>query len=123
MTGAVMTLAGAGAGASSGTTLPGAMAWANAYGVLYAPTNTLTFTLITVPISITAALSSGGVLYYTKNGAAPVAYTGAFNVSVGDTLSWAISGNGVAGTATITNATRASVMSTFNYTVTAFSYP
>ena len=123
MTGAVMTLAGAGGGASSGVTLPGAMAWSNIYGILYGSTNTLTFTLITVAISITAGLSSTGVLYYTKNGAAPVAYTGAFNVVVGDTLSWAVQGSGVAGVVTVTNATRASVMSTFNYTVNAFSYP
>ena len=120
MTGAVLALLGAGSGAGAGVTTPGALSWFDIYATIVGVTNNQTLTLITVPISITAAKTGAGTLYWIKNGAAPVAYTGAFSVGAGDTLAWQMMGGSVSGVVTVTNATTATTLTTFNYTLLPF---
>ena len=122
MTGAILTtIGGTGAGAGGGTVIPGAMNWTDCFGSIIAHTNSQTVTAITVPISLTAGASGGGILHYAINGTGHV-YTGAFNVSAADGLIWSITNVGtasVSGTVTVENASSGmTVLDTFNYTVT-----
>ena len=117
MTGVLAALVGAGSG-SAGGAVPHAMAWNNIFAGTQGSTQILTVAGIGGGVApITASLSGSGTLFYTLNGAA-VAYTGAFNVSDGDTLGWSILNVGTStysGTATIKSGS--TTISTFTYTV------
>jgi hypothetical protein len=72
--------------------------------------------------NITAATVGIGAfaqLYYVKNGAAPVTYSGAFAVVAGDLLRWGVmyksSGSG---SVTVSRATGPTVIDAFNVTIT-----
>jgi hypothetical protein len=118
MTGAVMALAAGGASGAGGVTTPGALAWSAIYDTDSGTSNTQAFTLLTSPISVTASLSGGGTLYYNLNGSYQ-AYTGAFIVHAGDTLSWTISVGHLpkSGNLTVTNATTSTTLATIAYFV------
>jgi hypothetical protein len=119
MTGVAMALAGSGGAAGAGGVVnPGALAWSGIYDTDSGTSNTQAFTAITSPISVSAALSGGGVLYYNLNGGY-AAYTGAFAVHAGDTLSWTINVGhlGHSGNLTVTNVTTATVLATIPYSV------
>jgi len=121
MTGAVLMLAGAGAGAVGGITTPAAVSWYDIYATIVGVTNVQTITAITVPISITASRTGTGLFSYVKNGTV-YPYTGAFGVSPGDALAWQMSGSSVSGVVTVTNATTSTTLATFNYTLTPFRF-
>ncbi len=120
MTGAVLALAGAGAGSAGGVVVPGALSWTNIFDFGAGSTNYQTLSAITVPISISASSTGAGLLHYIKNGTVAV-YTGALNVSAGDTLAWLISNSGatgVSGTVTVFNQSNGgATLATFTYTV------
>ena len=118
MTGAVMALAAGGASGAGGVTTPGALAWGAIYDTDSGTSNTQAFTLLTSPISVSASLSGGGTLYYNLNGSYQ-AYTGAFTVHAGDTLSWTITVGHVAktGNLTVTNVTTTTTLATIAYFV------
>jgi hypothetical protein len=102
---AVLAAAG-GASGVSGTVVPSPTpVWTSIYGFDSGATNVQTISGITSPISISAALSGGGTLFYTQNGAIKP-YSGAFTVNAGDTLGWTVvfvTGGSVSGNITVTN--------------------
>jgi hypothetical protein len=113
---------GDGSGGGGGDVIPGALSWTNIFGSLIGHTNLQIFTGITVPIAISAGLGGGsGTLHYALNGIGKV-YTGAFNVSAGDSVMWSvgnITGSPVSGTVTVENLSDSgTVLDTFTYTVT-----
>ena len=119
MTGAITTLMGSGAGPGAGSTTISATNWVDLAATYSAANPPVTILGITVPVSITATKSSAGTLYYQLNGVT-VAYTGAFNVRLNDLLAWQVNtvkGVTVAGTISVTNATTATLLQTFNYNV------
>ena len=118
MTGAVLTLAGSGVAPGSGSVVLSATTWAAIYGTDSASDSPISMLGIGAAVSITATKSSGGTLTYNLNGA-PANYTGAFTVHLNDSLSWGITvgHTGQAGTISVTNATTATLLQTFNYSV------
>ena len=118
MTGAVLALAGSGVAPGAGSTTLTATTWADIYGTDSAADSPISMLGIGAAVSITATLSSGGTLTYNLNGV-PTNYTGAFTVHLNDSLSWgiAVGHTGQAGTISVTNATTATLLQTFNYSV------
>ena len=122
MTGAVMTLAGASGGGASGGGALGTLAWADIYGNVVQFNVQQTITGITSPHSLTASITGTGALSYIS-GFFITAYTGAFNVSAGQTLGWGITntvaGTTKSGTVTVRDASNGNALvATFNYSVT-----
>jgi hypothetical protein len=105
-------------GASGDGSGLGSLHWTNIFGHSSGSTNQQTISGLSAPLSITAALTGGAVLYYTKNGVYS-SYTGAFSISNGDVLSWAvIDAGGTSGTVTVTNQVMSTTITTFNYVLT-----
>lgn len=79
------------------------VAWANIVGSLEGSNNdqTMPYTT-TITLSLSSVIGSGA-MYYVKNGASPVAYSGPFSVTLGDTLHWVAQSKGTySATATVT---------------------
>ncbi len=119
MTGAVLTLLGGATAAGSGG---GGVVetWANIYGGTIGANKPVTFSGLTGTLSISATITGTGQLGVGKNHLYTFGYTGAFNVSNGDTLYWYVvsPGGACSGTITITDATHSTTMATFTYTLT-----
>jgi hypothetical protein len=95
--------------------------WSNIYGVGSGQSAVQTIAGLTGGhVAITLAISGSGNLFYVKNGV-QTPYTGAFNVSNGDTLGFGVSnpttGTNESGTVTVTDATHSATLATLNYVV------
>jgi hypothetical protein len=114
VSGAVLSLAGAGAaGGGSGTA--GAISWTNIYSQSGGATNEQTLSGITGSLTITATNSGDdSTLYYTLNGVSSL-YTGAFQWPNGQALSWYLIAPGV-GTVTVSGPS--GVLDSFSYSIT-----
>lgn len=125
MSGAVILTAGmAQTAGGGGTVIPNPLEWTDAFGSVVASTNVQTVSGISVPISVLASKSGGGVLHYAQNGTG-AAYVGPILVNPGDTLVWTIFNVGslsVSGTITITNGSDGgAVLDAPSYTATGSS--
>ena len=119
MTGAVMALVGEGGGSSTGYSgTPATPSWSGIYGTDNASSNTATLTGFTGHMPVSAAVSSGPVgIAYTLNGTT-YAYSGAFNVSPGDTLSWTLSVRATkSGTLTVSYGSTPTTLATIPYSI------
>ena len=118
MTGAVAALAGCNVAASGSSGSPGAVNWLPMYGVDTVASNTQALSGFTGAISVSAALSGGGTLYYTLNGVLQ-AYAGAFAVHPADALSWTIAVGKFTrtGTLTVTNVTASTTIQAIPYSI------
>ena len=72
-----------------GTTVSPLPTWTSIFDTDVGSTNTITLAGITAPITISAAITGTGTLFYFLNGAF-LPYTGAFSASAGDSLGWTI---------------------------------
>ncbi|MGI8840676.1 MAG: hypothetical protein ACR2F8_07855 [Caulobacteraceae bacterium] len=69
MTGAILAALGATQGAGGGGDVtPGPLDWTDAFGGVFAHTNSQTIAETSVPISLAASQSGGGLLEVTVNG-------------------------------------------------------
>ncbi len=124
MSGALLATIGTSTAASGGSIAPAAMAWSNCFGQIVASTNVLTVSVAGgAKATITASLTGTGELVAILNGKW-TPYTGAFNVSNGDTLGWSIligSSGATSGTVTVKSAGGTFTVGTFTYVVKSFS--
>ncbi len=109
-----MALAGGGVTGYSGT--PGTIAWGNINSVSGGATNQVTLSGVTGSMSVSAAITGGGVLYYVL-GDVNAPYAGPFSWPEGQTLLWYIIGAG-SGTVTVTNASTDTQLESFTYVIT-----
>lgn len=69
--------------------------------------------------AVPTGLGAFAQLFYIKNGGAPVNYSGAFAVTLGDTLRWGVTyKSGGSGSVTVSRATGPTVIDSFNVTIT-----
>lgn len=123
MTGAIMgTIGGVGGAGGSGGT-PDALDWNNIYANGVGSTQSLTIAGVgSGSSSITATNSGSAALSYNLNGTTHV-YSGAFDVSDGNTLSWfLINLTTSTKSGTVVVSSGSSTLSTFTYVVTGNNY-
>jgi hypothetical protein len=118
VSGALAALTGASIAGAGSSGSPGTVSWGPMYGTDTVASNTQALTGFTGVISISAALSGGGTLYVTQNGALSP-YTGAFPVRPNDAISWTIAVGKFSrtGTLTVTNATASTTLQTIAYSI------
>ena len=127
MTGIVAALAGstqgAGGGGGGAGNHPNALAWTNPFNPTIASTQILTIAGVGGGIApITAVKTGAAGLKYTLNGVF-ASYSGAFNVSDGDTLGWSLlnlTTSTESGTVVVSSG--AFTISTFTYVVGGNNY-
>jgi hypothetical protein len=108
-------------GGSAGGSL-GPVNWTDIFDVSAGLTNTQTMTVSGGgTIAISATITGTGSLFYDKNAAPiPVAMSGTFPVSNGDTVLWVVrnlGSTGSSGTVTVQDATNSVTVDTFTYNV------
>lgn len=114
----IATLGGSSPAAADVT--PNAVNWANVSGPNPQSNANQTVNGCSGTINISTTNSSIGILYYSLDGAAFTAYSGAFSVDAltGQTLRWQIAGVG-SGTITVINdSDSGTTLDTFTYTTT-----
>jgi hypothetical protein len=118
VTGVVMGAAAA-SGPAGYSGSPGSISWANINAISGGSTNTQTLSGVTGSMSVSAAITGGGLLIVNLGGASPFYYAGQFEWAEGQTLSWTITSPGgtVSGTVTVENATAGTVLDSFTYIV------
>lgn len=120
MAGAILATGGGsvGAGAGGGVVISPAPVWPNISDAIIGATGDQTISGISVPVSLTATMTGGGVLYYSLNDGTVINYAGAFTVHNGDKLNWLVAGSGVSGSVTVNNQSNGgATVATFTYVV------
>lgn len=116
LSGFLATLGSAGGGFD---VTPNAVNWADISGATPQSNANQTISGIDATISISLGKTGSGILTYDLNGAGFTAYSGAFNVTNGQTLRFQLSGAGTSGTVTVTNDSDGSTtLDTFTYSLT-----